>query len=124
MQNIFHRFSRSVAEIAGSPLAFVVALMAVICWALSGPFFNYSSEWQLIINTGTTIITFLLVVLLQNSQNHDAKALHLKLDELIRVSGPARNKMVNLETLSDGELDQMQAEFERVRSSANRRRRE
>jgi low affinity Fe/Cu permease len=118
MQSIFSRFARRVAYATGSPAAFIIAILAVVVWAVTGPAFDYSDNWQLIINTGTTIVTFLLVVLLQHSQNHDARALHLKLDELIRSVHTARNQLVNLEEMSDAELDQLQAEFERIRGAA------
>jgi low affinity Fe/Cu permease len=120
MSSAFSRFARHVAYVIGSPATFVVAVLGVAAWGMAGPFFGYSSSWQLLINTCTTIITFLLVVLLQHSQNHDARALHLKLDELIRSVRPARNQLVNLEQLSDAELDELQAEFEAIRSKASR----
>ncbi len=93
---------------------FAFACLIIIGWALTGPMFNYSDTWQLVINTGTTIVTFLMVFLIQNTQNRDARAVHLKLDELIRALKGARNKLVNLEEMSDDDLDKLQEEFERV----------
>jgi low affinity Fe/Cu permease len=96
----------------------VCALLVILVWALTGPTFHYSDTWQLIINTGTTIVTFLMVFLIQNTQNRDAKAVHLKLDELIRALEPARNKLVDLEKLSDDELKKLEGEFEKLRKKA------
>jgi low affinity Fe/Cu permease len=95
----------------GTPQAFLVALAVVIGWLLSGPVFNYSDSWQLIINTGTTIATFLMVFLIQNTQNRDAKAIHLKLDELIKAVKGARTSLVSLEDLSDEDLESLESEF-------------
>jgi low affinity Fe/Cu permease len=89
-----------------------------VIWAATGPIFHFSDTWQLVINTGTTIVTFLMVFLIQNTQNRDAKAIHLKLDELIRGVKGARNRLVNLEEWSDAELKQLQEQFERVRTKA------
>ena len=114
----FRRFSCSTAECLGCHWAFGVALGLIMVWALTGPIFHFSDTWQLIINTTTTIITFLMVFLIQNTQNRDAKALHLKLDELIRSTAKARNALVNLENLTDEELGKLQAEFEKVQLRA------
>lgn len=95
----------------GSPWAFIVAALVILAWLVTGPIFNYSDTWQLIINTGTTIITFLMVFLIQNTQNRDAVAIHLKLDELIRAIKGARNTMVDLEELNDEELEHLEDEF-------------
>src|ERR671928_740460 len=100
----FGHFARRFARDAGHPVTFVIALLIILIWALTGPAFNYSDTWQLVINTGTTIITFLMVFLIQNTQNRDATAMHLKLDELIRAIKGAQNRLVNLEDLSEGEL--------------------
>src|SRR6185436_6538868 len=97
------------------PWAFLLALLVVIVWAATGPLFGFSEVWQLVINTGTTIITFLMVFLIQNTQNRDAKAMHLKLDELLRGVEGARTGMVDLEDLSDEELKKLQDEFQRLR---------
>src|SRR5262249_7662822 len=93
------------------PLMFILAVVVLVAWAISGPFFHFSDTWQLIINTGTTIITFLVVFLIQNTQNRDAKALHLKLDELIRSHSPAHNDMIDIEKLSDEELDELEKRY-------------
>ena len=90
---------------------FIFAVVLLLIWAVSGPFFHFSDTWQLIINTGTTIVTFLVVFLIQNTQNRDAKALHLKLDELIRSHVPARNDMIDIEKLSDEELDELEKRY-------------
>src|SRR5262249_3768453 len=100
-----------VSLAVGSAWAFFFALGVVLAWALTGPLFGFSDTWQLVINTGTTIITFLVVFLIQNTQNRDAKAIHLKLDELIRAVRGARNQLVDLEELSDEELERLQQEF-------------
>ncbi|WPU66688.1 low affinity iron permease family protein [Peredibacter starrii] len=111
MKDRFHKFASKVSLICGSPYTFGVALLTIITWIFSGPFFGYSDTWQLIINTGTTIITFLMVFLIQNTQNRDARAIHLKLDELIRANKHARNQMIELEALSDEELDKVHKEL-------------
>lgn len=90
---------------------FLLAVVALVVWAVSGPVFYFSDTWQLVINTGTTIVTFLVVFLIQNTQNRDAKALHLKLDELIRSHLPARNDMIDIEKLSDEELDELETRY-------------
>src|SRR5437899_62491 len=104
----FRRFASRISAAAGAPRSFFVALLVVVAWAATGPFFRFSDTWQLVINTGTTIVTFLVVFLIQNTQNRDAKALHLKLDELIRSHVPARNDMIDIEKLSDEELDELE----------------
>jgi len=98
----------------------MAALAVIVIWALTGHIFHYSDTWQLIINTGTTIVTFLMVFLIQNTQNRDSKAIQLKLDEIIRSIGTARNRLMDLETLSDDELDKLQKEFARLRKRAER----
>ncbi len=114
MKEFFRKFSQKTSEIIGSPGAFFIALSLLVLWALLGPYFHFSDTWQLVINTATTVITFLIVFLIQNTQNRDAKALHLKLDELIRSIQGARNTMVNLEELSDDELEVLQKQFRRI----------
>src|ERR1700712_3540864 len=99
----------------GSPWAFIAAVLLIVVWALSGPLFGFSEVWQLVINTGTTIIPFLMVFLIQNTQNRDAKAMHLKLDELLRGVEGARTSMVDLEDLSDEDLKKLQDDFQRLR---------
>src|ERR1043166_1630546 len=118
IRDAFGVFARKTSTVLGSAWAFVLAIVVIAVWALTGPTFHYSDTWQLIINTGTTIVTFLMVFLIQNTQNRDAKAVHLKLDELIRAVGPARNKLVDLEKLSDDELKTLEGEFERLRKKA------
>jgi low affinity Fe/Cu permease len=118
MKDTFHRFAHLAADSVGSPAAFVLSLIVIAVWATTGPAFHYSDTWQLIINTGTTIITFLMVFLIQNTQNRDSRAVHLKLDELIRSVKAARNEMVGLENLSDEDLDRLQQEFANIREHA------
>ena len=118
MNELFRKISHRMGEAMGSSWAFVVAFLIIIAWALLGPHFLYSDTWQLVINTGTTIITFLMVFLIQNMQNRDAKAIHLKLDELIRALRRARNDFVDLEDMTDAELAALQAEFESLRQKA------
>ncbi len=114
----FARAAKNTSKAAGHPTTFGFSLTIVLVWAVSGPLFHFSDTWQLVINTGTTIVTFLMVFLIQNTQNRDAKAVHLKLDELIRAVGPARNKLVDLEKMSDDELKKLEQEFEKVRKKA------
>jgi low affinity Fe/Cu permease len=114
MKEFFRKFSQKISEVVGSPGAFIFALLLLVIWVLLGPVFHFSDTWQLVINTVTTIITFLIVVLIQNTQNRDAKELHLKLDELIRSIQGARNSMVSLEELSDDELETLQKQFRRI----------
>jgi low affinity Fe/Cu permease len=115
MRESFRCFAQRTAEVVGSPWLFLAALGLTLGWALTGPYYHYSDTWQLVINTGTTIVTFLMVFLIQNTQNRDAKALHLKLDELLRAVQAARNDLIDLEHLSDEELERLQQEFHRVR---------
>lgn len=103
-KNIFGKFAERAAYGAGSPMAFTLALAVVLLWAMTGPAFHYSDTWQMVINTGTTIVTFLLVFLIQNSQNRDIKAVHIKLDELIRATEGAHTVLLDLEKLTDEEL--------------------
>jgi low affinity Fe/Cu permease len=112
--DLFRRIATHTSHGVGSPWSFVVALGVVIVWAVSGPVFGFSDTWQLVINTGTTIVTFLMVFLIQNTQNRDSHALHLKLDELIRASSLARNQLMALEDLTDDELEDLQHEFDRL----------
>src|SRR4051794_396119 len=115
MRDLFHKVAQKTSNVVGSAWAFIGAMIIIIVWAASGPIFHFSDTWQLVINTGTTIITFLMVFLIQNTQNRDAKVIHLKLDELIRVMEKARNHLVDLEDLSEDELDRLQKEFEKLR---------
>ncbi len=121
MKTFFSRLAHGTSDVMGSSKAFFAALMVVVTWAVTGPLFGYSDSWQLVINTGTTIVTFLMVILIQHTQNHDAKAFHLKLDELIHAARHARNSLVDLESMSDEELDLLQEEFKRIRERSERR---
>ncbi len=105
----------------GGPWSFLTAVLIILLWGVSGPLFNYSDTWQLVINTGTTIITFLMVFLIQNTQNRDAQAFHLKLDELIRAAKGARNNMIDLNCLSDDELAELRKQFERISHQHDRK---
>jgi low affinity Fe/Cu permease len=107
----FSRFASRTAQLVGHPYMFMLAVAVLVVWAVSGVLFHFSDTWQLIINTGTTIVTFLVVFLIQNTQNRDAKALHLKLDELIRSHVPAHNDMIDIEKLSDEELDELEKRY-------------
>jgi low affinity Fe/Cu permease len=109
--DLFRRIAARTSHGVGSPWAFVSAAAIIVLWGLTGPLFGFSDTWQLVINTGTTIVTFLMVFLIQNTQNRDSHALHLKLDELIRSNAGARNRLMGLEDLSDDELDILQREF-------------
>jgi low affinity Fe/Cu permease len=119
----FGEFARWASGVAGSAGTFCLAIALIVGWALSGPFFHYSDTWQLVINTSTTIVTFLMVFLIQNAQNRDARAIHLKLDELIRAKQGARNSLIDLESLSDEQLAKLQNEFNLIRADDNRDRR-
>lgn len=114
MRKLFQKVSNRVAAMVGSPFSFLTALLIVIVWATTGPLFGFSDTWQLVINTGTTIVTFLMVFLIQNTQNRDAKAMHLKLDELIQSIKGARNEFINLEDLSDDELAALDRDFRNI----------
>jgi low affinity Fe/Cu permease len=118
VSDAFRVFARHSAIILGSAWAFTVAVIVIAVWLVTGPTFHFSDTWQLIINTATTIITFLMVFLIQNTQNRDAKAVHLKLDELIRALKSARNELVDLEDLSDEELKKLEGQFQRMRKRA------
>jgi low affinity Fe/Cu permease len=118
MQEFFHRFAAGASRIVGSPWAFLLATLVIVGWALAGPVFHFSDTWQLVINTSTTIVTFLTVFLIQNTQNRDAQAMHLKLDELLRGVKGARNRLIDLENLSEAELRDLRAEFERLHKQA------
>ena len=117
MSNLFSRAAHWIAEQCGHAGVFIIAVMTVLVWAATGPFFGYSDTWQLIINTGTTVITFLMVFLIQNTQNRDTAAIQLKLDELIRANQDARNNMLCLEDLSEDELKRVKSTFAALASS-------
>ena len=118
MNDFFRRFARAVSSVMGSPWAFLTAVGIVAVWSLTGPMFHYSDSWQLFINTGTTIVTFLMVFLIQNTQNRDARVTQLKLDELIRAVTTARTQLVAMEEMNDEELEKLQAEFHRLHAEA------
>ena len=120
MNGLFHAFARRSAEAMGSHWSFVTAAAVCVAWAALGPLFHFSDSWQLVINTTTTVLTFLAVFLIQNTQNRDALAIQLKLDELIRSAGTARNRLLNLEDCSDEELEALRREFERLRKERPR----
>lgn len=112
MNAVFTRFANGVAQITGRPYTFIACLAFVLVWAVSGPLFEFSDTWQLVINTSTTIITFLMVFLIQSTQNRDTEAMQIKLDELIRVSRSANNALLDLEELEEKELDDLRAHYE------------
>jgi low affinity Fe/Cu permease len=117
----FGKFAAHSSHYLGSRWAFVVAIGAIFVWGLTGPIFHYSDTWQLVINTGTTIVTFLMVFLIQNTQNRDARAIHLKLNELIHAIDKAKNQMIDVEKLSDLELEELTKTYEKIRASAQDR---
>ncbi|MFO1046329.1 MAG: low affinity iron permease family protein [Geminicoccaceae bacterium] len=110
----FNRMAQWTAEQAGHPTTFALAVAAIVVWGLSGPLFGYSDTWQLVINTGTTIVTFLMVFLIQNTQNRDTQALQLKIDELIRANESARNRLLRLEEMSEAEVQRVKDAFLRL----------
>jgi low affinity Fe/Cu permease len=124
MHGVFRKIAHRAALAMGMPWAFGLALFVIIVWALTGPVFHYSDTWQLVINTGTTIVTFLMVFLIQNTQNRDTQVINLKLDELIRAVEQARTELVDLEDLSDDELRRLQHQFEALRRVAAARARD
>jgi low affinity Fe/Cu permease len=116
MSELFRKFARKISEVLGRAEVFLGAVVLIVIWAALGPIYHYSDTWQLVINTATTIVTFLMVFLIQNTQNRDAKAIQLKLDELIRGVQGARTGLVRLEELSDEEMKELECSFERLRS--------
>jgi len=118
MSAMFRRFARFSADVVGSAGAFLASLLITLLWAFTGPYFHYSDTWQLVINTGTSVATFLVVFLIQNTQNRDARVMQLKLDELIRAIQPARTELVQMEGLTDEQLVKLQKEFETHRDRA------
>lgn len=112
---LFRKIAHTTSEWVGSPWSFILAVTIIAIWLITGPLFNYSDTWQLFINTGTTIVTFLMVFLIQNTQNRESKATQLKLDELIRSNKQARNALIDLEELSDTELQRLAEEFRLMR---------
>jgi low affinity Fe/Cu permease len=122
MSGPFRRFAARTSELSGTATAFLLAVALIIVWAATGPLFHYSDTWQLVINTSTTIVTFLMVFLIQNTQNRDAKAIHLKLDELLKGVKGARTQLVDLEDMSDEEIEQLRGEFKQLRQRIEQRR--
>ena len=118
--SLFTRFSKWTARTTGSPITFAVALGIVVIWGVTGPIFHWSDTWQLVINTGTTIVTFLMVFLIQSTQNRDAEAVHVKLDELLRISPGAHNVLLDLEELDERELQRIRAIYCRLADKARR----
>ena len=116
MNNAFRKFSIAAANALGSSWMFIANVLLILLWLVAGPFFNYSDTWQLVVNTATTVFTYLAVFLIQNTQNRDAVATHLKLDELLKGVKGARTGLVNLEKLSDEELQALQEEFDKLRA--------
>lgn len=119
--NSFTHMAKWTSRMVGHPVAFGLALMVILAWAVTGPLFHFSDTWQLVINTGTTVVTFLMVFLIQNSQNRDSAAMQIKLDELIRALKGAHNELVDLEELSDHELEEMKARYTRLAEKARAR---
>jgi low affinity Fe/Cu permease len=117
----FGELATRAAGLVGSPWAFLASLLTVLLWGATGPRFHYSDTWQLVINTGTTIVTFLMVFLIQNTQNRDARAIHLKLDEVIRSIHDAHNEMINIETLSDRELAELATRYQKFKEQYEKR---
>ena len=117
----FSRFATAASRAAGKPVTFVIAVALIAAWAACGPLFGYSNTWQLVINTTTTIVTFLMVFLIQNTQNRDAEAMQIKLDELIRAVKGAQNSLLDLEELDDDELDRIRAHYEHLAQRARDR---
>jgi low affinity Fe/Cu permease len=115
---LFTRFAKWASRAAGRPTAFALAVTILLAWAMSGPLFGFSDTWQLIINTGTTIVTFLMVFLIQNTQNRDSEAIHVKLDELIRATKGAQNALLDLEELEEKELDRIRDDYEKLAEQA------
>ena len=120
-KDFFGRFASAAARRAGQPLTFMASLLIILIWGFTGPLFHFSDTWQLVINTGTTIITFLMVFLIQNTQNRDSEAMHLKLDELIRANQIAHNALLDLEQLTEKDLDRIRASYGRLATQARER---
>jgi low affinity Fe/Cu permease len=119
--NSFNHFAKWTARTSGHPSTFAIALAVIVIWAVTGPLFHFSDTWQLVINTGTTVVTFLMVFLIQNTQNRDATAMQIKLDELIRALKGAHNELVDLEEMTEEELEQMKAHYIRLAEQARAR---
>ena len=123
MEKLFNRLANATARLTGKPLTFALCFLVILVWAVTGPIFGFSQTWQLVINTGTTIVTFLMVFLIQNTQNRDAAAMQAKLDELVYASGNARNRFIGIEHLTDTELGEILREVEMRALEVHRTRR-
>lgn len=121
MNDHFRKFAQKISLLCGSPYAFGSAIFIIVFWAFSGPVFQFSDTWQLVINTGTTIVTFLMVFLIQNTQNRDAKSTHLKLDELIHANKHARNRLIDIDELTDEELDRLHSDLTQLHEETTER---
>jgi len=119
--HVFTHLAKQASRFTGRPLCFALALLVVVAWAVTGPLFGFSDTWQLVINTGTTVVTFLMVFLIQNTQNRDTEAMHLKLDELIRATRGAHNRLMDLEEREEGELDRLREQYEGIAKRSRRR---
>ena len=117
-KSLFTRFAKATARISGRPATFICALLVIVVWAITGPLFDFNDTWQLVINTGTTIVTFLMVFLIQNTQNRDTEAMHVKLDEIIRAIEGADNALLDLEELEDDDLDRIRQDYEKLADEA------
>ena len=114
----FHNFARQSSRLTGRPVSFVIAALVILVWGITGPIFHFSDTWQLVINTGTTIVTFLMVFLIQNTQNRDSEAVQIKLDELIRATKDAHTAVLNIEELSEEELDRLKSGYRKLAEEA------
>jgi low affinity Fe/Cu permease len=121
LKDMFRQASKRTSELVGTPAAFLSSALLILVWGGSGPLFHFSDTWQLVINTATTIVTFLMVFLIQNTQNRDSRAIHLKLDELIKAVHSARNSVIDLDRLTDDEMKELEEEYKRLCSRAERR---
>ncbi len=121
MKKLFLKFSTTTSELLGTPFAFVIALASIVIWAISGPFLGFSETWQLVINTTTTIITFLTVFLIQNTQNRNDRATQLKLDELLHAIKTARNDFIDLEDIDEDKLKKLRTEYKRIKNKGKTR---
>jgi low affinity Fe/Cu permease len=120
--NAFHLFAKKTAEVMGTPAVFFASVVLIVLWLVAGPIYHFSDTWQLVINTATTIVTFLMVFLIQNTQNRDSRTLHLKLDELIKTAHGANNSLLDLDKLSDTQLQQLEQQYKRLCDEGRSRR--
>jgi len=119
-RSLFTRFTKWTAHATGRPLTFLIAVLAIVVWALTGPLFGFSDTWQLVINTGTTVVTFLMVFLIQSTQNRDSEAMQVKLDEIIRSIGNAKNELLDLEELEEKDLDTIKKSYQDIARKARK----